>query len=151
LNADADEWSTFRHPSGVFTIKIPTTWGKGVRFSDDPGVYTFKPSLSAELRVTTNRIVNLPPELPMDFVRWMFPKETPISTPKREKGDGWNSIRQDFRGTLGGKKWVWLARFYGFEKNVVVITLSDRKENIKRHRPVFEEITNSVSFIRQKN
>lgn len=150
LNVSAREWNTFKHPSGVFTINIPKEWGKGIQFKHNHNVFTFKPTGRSELTISITQNLNLPSELPIRVVQLMFPEETPISKPKRDKGKWWNSIRQDFEGTKNGKPWIWLGKFYGFGTNAIAITLSDSKKEIEKHKLIFGKITSSISFIKQK-
>ncbi len=146
IKDELEKWYTFKHPSKAFTIDIPTNWGKGKQFQHNPNVFTFYPSESSEFTVSITQNLNLPPELPIAVVKMMFPQETPISEPKRRKGKGWNSIRQDFKGTKNGKSWIWLTEFYGVGSNAIAITLSDSKENIDKYKDLFEEIVNTISF-----
>ena len=146
IKDELERWYTFKHPSKVFTISIPTNWGKSKQFQHNPNVFTFYPSQSSEFTISITQNLNLPTELPIATVKMMFPQETPISEPKRKKGKGWNSIRQDFKGTKNGKSWIWLAEFYGFGSNAIAITLSDSKENIDKYKDLFEEIVNTLSF-----
>ena len=81
------------------------------------------------------------------MVKTMFPKEIPITKLKRNKGKNWNSIRQDFEGIKNGKKWVWLSKFYGFNTNVIIITLSAPKKEIGKYKAIFQKIVNSILFI----
>jgi hypothetical protein len=146
LNVNSGDWNTFKHPSGVFTVNIPKEWGEGIPFQYDPNIFTFKPSESSELTISITQNLNLPSELPMRVVSLMFPDEKPLSEPKREKGDSWNSIRQDFEKTIDGKTRIWLGQFYGFHMNAIAITLSDSKENIEQHKITFKKIVSSIKF-----
>jgi len=146
INTNANDLAIFKHPSGVFEIAIPKAWGKGTPFKPDPSVFTFYPSENSEFTVSITPKLNLPSELPLKVVKFMFPEEKPISEPKREKGDGWNSIRQDFESTKNNKTRVWLGKFYGYKSRAISITLSDSKENINGHKEVFERIVSSIVF-----
>ena len=146
IATSSNELTRFKHPTGVFTLSIPKNWGSGVPFQANPNVFTFKPSSSSEFTVSITQNLKLPSELPMTTVEFMFPDETPISKPIREKGNGWNSISQDFERKIAGKTWVWLAKFYGFRTNDIAINFNDTKENIDKFRALFEAVTNSIEF-----
>lgn len=140
------QYNLFEHPTKVFTLKVPTNWGKPIKFKYDPNVFNFYPSESSEFTVSITQNLNLPSELPVYAFKWLFPEEVPITKLKREKGMGWNSARQDYQGTKNGKKRVWLAVFYGVGSNAVAITLSDYVENINNHKAVFEFVIKSIAI-----
>jgi hypothetical protein len=144
--ADTQETIRFTHPTRVFSISIPKSWGSGTPFPADPNVFTFCPPGGYQFTISITQNLNLPAEYPMEAVTFMFPDETPITQPTREKGNGWNSIRQDFEKETKNKTWVWFAKFYGFKSNAIAITLNDTKENIEKYREAFEAITKSIQF-----
>lgn len=144
--ADNPEAIRFRHPTGVFSISIPKSWGSGTPFPANPNVFTFSPPGGYEFTISITQNLNLPAEYPISAVTFMFPDETPITQPTREKGNGWNSIRQDFEKRINNKTWVWFAKFYGFKSNAIAITLNDTKDNIEKFREAFEAITKSIEF-----
>jgi hypothetical protein len=144
--APADEMVRFIHPTGAFSLSIPKSWGLGVPFPPASNVFTFKPPGNAQFTVSITQNLRLPPEFPLKLVTLMFPDERPVSEPVRERGQGWNSIRQDFQNEINGQSVVWLAKFYGFGANAIAITLSDTKDNIGKFTEVFETVTNSIEF-----
>ena len=146
IKMSSAQWIKFNHPSKVFTIDVPKSWGKANQFKYDPNVFSFYPSDSSEFTVSITENLNLPKELPYSAVKMMFPTETPTNEPKRNNGAGWNSIRQDFKGMKSGKDWVWFSVFYGFGSNAIAITLSDSADKIGKHKEVFEAIMHSIVF-----
>jgi hypothetical protein len=136
----------FKHPTGVFALSIPRSWGPGVPFSENPNVFSFKRTGGCKLEMSITHNFTLPSELPMRIVTSMFRDGTPITEAIREEGSCWNSIRQDFETIEGGKPMVWLASFYGFQHNCIIITLNGSRDNIDKFRSKFEAITKSIEF-----
>jgi len=136
----------FEHPTKVFTLDVPAGWGKPHKFKYNPNVFSFYPSQTAEFTVSISQNLNLPAELPAGVAKMMFPEETSFTELKRNSGEGWNSISQDYKGTKKGKPWAWLAVFYGTGSNAIAITLSDSAESINSHKELFERTVNSIAF-----
>lgn len=136
----------FEHPTKAFTLNVPASWGKPHKFKYNPNVFSFYPSETAEFTVSISQNLNLSAELPASVAKMMFPEETPFTELKRNSGEGWNSIRQDYKGTKKGKSWAWLAVFYGTGSNAIAITLSDSAESINSHKELFERTVDSIAF-----
>ncbi|OGS19919.1 MAG: hypothetical protein A2252_11405 [Elusimicrobia bacterium RIFOXYA2_FULL_39_19] len=143
---DQNECFIFEHPTKVFKIAIPVQWGKPEKVNHYPNIFTFYPSKSSQFTVSITQNLNLPKELPVKIMKMMFPQETPISQLERNRGFGWNSIRQDYQGTNNGNPRMWFAVFYGVGSNFIAITLSDSPENISNYKEVFDKTVNNIAF-----
>ena len=145
--ADAD-WRSYEDPTKTFTIDVPATWT--AEPPDDMGfsqIVSFKlPDSGMAFTISVTPDLQLPEELPPELLRLYFPPEAKLGEPRREKGDGWNSVRQEAKADMRGESRTWLGAFYGVGSTMVALTFSGKSPRVEMERLVFDRIVASVKF-----
>jgi hypothetical protein len=145
--ADAD-WKPYEDPTKTFTMEVPATWT--AQPADDVGfsqIVSFKlPDADMAFTVSITPNLQLPEELPLDLLKLYFPPEAKLSEPRREKREGWNSVRQETSAEMRGVPRTWLGAFYGVGSTMIALTFSGKSGTVEMQRLVFERIVKSVKF-----
>jgi hypothetical protein len=145
--ADAD-WKPYEDPTKAFTIEVPATWtaepANDMGFSQ---IVSFKlPDAEMAFTVSITPNLQLPEELPLDLLKLYFPPEAKLSEPRREKGEGWNSVRQEATAEMRGVSRTWLGAFWGVGSTMVALTFSGKSGTVEMQRLVFERIVKSMKL-----
>jgi hypothetical protein len=145
--ADAD-WRTYEDPTGTFSLELPASWV--AEAPDDMGfaqIVGFKlPHEATAFTISITPDLRLPEELPLSLLELYFPPQARLGEARREKGAGWNSVRQEASADTGGGPRTWLGAFYSVGSTMFAITLSDGSAQIEARRPTFERIVSSIRF-----
>lgn len=145
--ADAD-WNPWEDPAKTFTIEVPSTWKP--KPPDDMGfgqIVSFElpdPGMAFTISITPN--LQLPEEVPLDLLKLFFPPEATLSEPRRDKGDGWNRVRQEAKAGTGGESRTWLGAFYGVGSTMVAFTFSGKSPDVEMQRLIFDRVLTSLRF-----
>jgi hypothetical protein len=145
--ADAD-WRSYEDPTRTFTMAVPATWT--AQPPDDMGfsqIISFKlPDAEMAFTISITPNLQLPEELPPDLLRLYFPPEAKLGDARREKGDGWNRVRQEAQAEMRGESRTWLGAFYGVGSTMVALTFSGKSPSVEMERLVFDRIVASLKF-----
>ena len=141
-------WRDYEDPSSTVTMQVPASWRAGRQAERGPSrVVTFElPESGSELTLAIQPDLKRANELPASLARSYFPTDALVESPRTTRGKGWLGLRQEAKGTAGGKDRAYVGQFFVFRSTLVAVVLSGDPASIAGQRETFERVALSIRY-----